>query len=136
MIYSLEQLKTAADCDVLLQTAGMEQEDIGFRKLQQERQYKNVTSGTGGAEAELFGVLSEIAGIEAVMATLPEGVTRKQFESKLVRLNYKKFILQERKDKYGVLALFEKEYEIACIERELSENQSYIDALIKRKNEL
>ena len=48
MVYSLTALATKADCDALLDIAGLEQEDLDFKKTQQERQYRIVTSGSTG----------------------------------------------------------------------------------------
>ena len=46
------------------------------------------------------------------------------------------FLLEERRERYGVLALVEKEYAIACIDQQLDETVTYIDALNSRKAEL
>lgn len=136
MTYSLNQISTAADCDALIDAANMERDDLGFRKLQQERQYKSVTTGSSGIDAALISVVSEITGLESVVNNLPAGPTKDQFESKLVKLRHKKFLLDERRDKYGALALVQKEYAIACIEKELAETDSYIVAVKQRKTEV
>ena len=136
MIYSLSQIRTTEDCDALIQSANMEREDLQFRKQQQERQYHTVSSGSTEVDADLSAVNSEIAGIEGVINDLPAGPTKVQFQTKLIKLNYKKFLLEERKVRYGVFALLEKEYAINCVEQELSGNQAYLDALNQRKTEL
>ena len=45
------------------------------------------------------------------------------------------FLLEERRDRYGVLALVEKEYAIGCIDQQLEDTGIYIDELTRRKAE-
>ena len=132
-MYSLNMVTTIADCDALLDSANIERDELTYRKLQQERQYKSVTAGTTWVEAEISAVSSEIAGLEAVVTNLPAGPIKDQFESRLVKLRHKKFLLEERRERYGIIALLQKEYAISCIEKELVETDAYIDAVNARK---
>jgi hypothetical protein len=136
MTYSLSQITTKADCDALIESANLEREDIQFRKTQQDRSYRTVSTGSSGVEAELSGVITEIAGAEMAIQTLPDGPTKKLFESRLTKLKYRKFLLEERKVRFGVFTLLEKEYVITRTEQELNDNQAYLDALIERNAQL
>lgn len=136
MSYSLNQIITREDCEALLNAAQLERQDIELRRLQQEKQYRQVTMGTTGIDAALAAVITERAAVETVVAGLPEGTTKEQMSKRLMVLNLKKVQLEDRREKYGVLALLQKEYAIATINKEIVENDSYVDALNQRMREL
>ncbi len=136
MVYSLTQITTVADCNGLIESAQMERDEIAFRKQQQERQYNNISNGTVGVDVELAAVAAEIGSIEPIVASLPEGQVKKDFQVRLTKLQYKKFLLEQRRDQYGIFALLEKEFQINCIEQELVVNTAYVAALEARKLEL
>ena len=136
MNYSLNKITTKADCDALISLAGDSLKDLEFKKLQQERQYESVSTGSEGIDAQIAAIGSEITGVETVIAGMSEGPIKKEFESRLVKLRHKLFLLEERRERYGVLALVEKEYTIGCIDQQLDETLIYIDALTMRKAEL
>ena len=136
MTYSLEQITTAADCDALLEAANMDRDELTYRKLQNERLYKGVASGSVGVDAEIAAVIAEISGNDAVLATLPEGRLKQDYERKLIKLRYQKSVLEARRERYGVLALLQKEYEISCIEKGMEENDAFVDAVNTRKDEI
>ncbi len=136
MAYSLALITTIADCDALIVSAQRKQRDIQYRKTAQERQYENATESGSTTEVTLAATIAEIAALEQVVANLPEGPTKKELEDKLTTLKYKQFVLQNRKLKYGVFAVLEKEYMIGSIEKELLEVAAYTAALEARKLEL
>ena len=137
MGYSVDQISSIADCDVLLEAAAMDRRDLDYKKLQQNHSYENVSNGSAGVEAELSSVQAQITSNETVIATLPEGnVTRKKLEDENVKLNYKKFILGGRKEKYGAIALLQKENVLFGIDRAIAENDSFVTAVSDRKGKL
>ena len=52
---------------------------------------------------------------------------------KKVKLEYKKFLLENRKDSYGSVELLQKELELAKVTRELEEIDAFTDAINARK---
>ena len=85
---------------------------------------------------ELAAVSAEIASVDSIVAGLPEGQIKKDFQVRLTKLLYKKFTLEQRREQYGIYALLQKEFEINCIEQELVTNTDYIAALEARKLQL
>lgn len=136
MLYSLTALASVADCDALLDLANLEQEDLDLKKMQQDRQYRIVTSGSTGVEVELAGVISQITGLETAVAVMPEGAAKQDLVDKLTDLQHKKFLLEKRRRRYGTLALLQKEYAISAIEKQIAENTDYMAAISQRKSEL
>jgi hypothetical protein len=136
MNYSLNKITSLADCNTLIDLANTENSELEFKKLQQERAYENVSTGSEGIDAEIAAVNSEITGVEMVLATMSDGPVKKEFESRLVKLNHKRFLLRERRERFGVIALLEKEYVLGNINQQLVESATYIAALNSRKAEL
>jgi len=53
-----------------------------------------------------------------------------------VKLRHKQLLLGERRERFGVIALLEKEYVLGSINQQLVESATYIAALNSRKAEL
>lgn len=136
MEYSLEQILTKEDCDMLLEAAAIARQDLDLQKLQQEKQYRSVTTGTTGIDAALMAVVAELSALETVVATLPDGPTKSEMTTRVMVLGVKKRQLEERREKYGIIALLQKEYAITNIDREIIENTDYINAITTRKDKI
>lgn len=65
--------------------------------------------------------------------TLPDGDTKDENITKKKKLELKQYLLNERKDNYGAVALLEKEFHLARVEKELLEADDFIAALTARK---
>ncbi|CAM3506610.1 hypothetical protein FSS13T_09960 [Flavobacterium saliperosum S13] len=132
-MYSLNKITTVADCDVLLTWAEKEKSDLTFKQLSVERLTVNYSSTSVEIDAVLQGVIAEIDATETVLAALPEGPTKEDLEKKLTRLEYKKFLLENRKESYGSVALLEKELDLERINKELDEVEVFIADVNARK---
>jgi len=136
MEYSLTAITTTEDCDAILDMASLDQEELAFQKTLQERQYRLITSGTSGVEAELSGVVSEITALEAAAAGLSEGQVKQGLMDRIADLRHKQFQLEKRRRRYGIPALLQKEYAITAIEKQITEYAGYVTAVTQRKAEL
>ncbi len=136
MDYSLNQVTSQADCDILLDEANLELSDLDLRKRQQMKAHRTIATGSTGVEAELVATEAEITALEAAVAAMPPGPTLDEFQSKLTKLRHKKFLLEERKERYGILALVQKENLISKIEKEIAETEFYISEINRRREEL
>ena len=70
-MYSVTNLTTIADCDVLLTMANKEQGDLTFKKLSEERLVTNYSTTSVEIDAVLQGVLAEISAVDTIIAALP-----------------------------------------------------------------
>ncbi|WP_281297427.1 hypothetical protein [Flavobacterium limnophilum] len=136
MSYSIDKITTVADCDLLLAWAAKEKADLNFKKLSEERLTNNYSNASIEIDAELQSVLTEIAATETIIATLPAGNSKEDAVKKKVRLEYKKFLLENRKESYGVVALLEKELDLTKVTLELAEIDAFTDAITTRKGVL
>ena len=132
-MYSVTNLTTIADCDVLLTMANKEKADLAFKKLSEERLVTNYSTTSVEIAAVLQGVITEIAAVDTILAVLPEGSTKEAEEKRKVRLEYKKFLLENRKESYGAVALLEKELDLQRIIKQLDEIDIFIDAVTAHK---
>ena len=133
MSYSTSKITTVADCDLLLAWAAKEKADLNFKKLSEERLTNNYSTASIEIDAELQSVLTEIAATETIIAALPAGNSKEDAIKKKVRLEYKKFLLENRKESYGVVALLEKELDLTKVTLELTEIDTFTDAITTRK---
>ena len=136
MSYSTSKITTVADCDLLLAWAAKEKADLNFKKLSEERLTNNYSTASIEIDAELQSVLTEISATETIIAALPAGNSKDDAVKKKVRLEYKKFLLENRKESYGVVALLEKELDLTKVTLELAEIDAFTGAITTRKGEL
>ncbi len=133
MSYSINKITTVADCDLLLAWAAKEKADLNFKKLSEERLTNNYSTTSVEIDAELQGVVTEIASTQTVIQTLPAGNSKDEAVKKKVKLEYKKFLLENRKESYGVVALLEKELDVKRVTLELGELDAFVADITTRK---
>jgi hypothetical protein len=133
MSYSVNKITTVADCDLLLAWAVKEKADLNYKKLSEERLTNNYSETSIEIDAELQSVISEIAATETIIATLPDGNSKEDAIKKKVRLEYRKFLLENRKESYGVVALLEKELDLTNVTQSLTEIDAFTAAITARK---
>ncbi len=133
MNYAVSLLTTKEDCDALILSAQQDKEVLDHRKRGLEIQIRNSAGNSVSIDAELASVNIEVDAYETVIANLPDGPVKEDNRRKLVKAQYKKFLLEQRKENYGVISVLEKEFDVARIEQELEESDAFIAAVQARK---
>ena len=133
MSYSVSNSTVAADCDLLLTSAGKEKADLEFKKLSEERLTNKYATTSVEVDAILQGVLVELSAVNTIIDVLPEGPTKEEEKKKKIKLEYKKFLLENRKESYGAVALLEKELDLARVVKELEEVNAFIAIITDHK---
>jgi hypothetical protein len=133
MSYSVNGITQVADCDVLLTWAQKEKADLSFKKLSEDRLTNKFESSSVEIQAILQGVLAELSAINTVIAVLPEGPTKVNELKRKVKLEYKKFLLENRKESYGAVALLQKELDFERVNKELVEVEGFITTITAHK---
>lgn len=136
MVYSVENLTQVTDCDVLLTWAQKAKADLNFQKLSEERLTTKYAETSIIVDAELQGVITEIAAQDSIIAILPEGPSKQDAVNKKTRLVYKKFLLETRLGSYGAVSLLEKEMDLARVQQEIQEVDAFIAAIQDKKTAL
>ncbi len=132
-MYSLNKITTVADCDVLLSRVIKEKSDLLHKHYTIERIAVTFGSTSAEIEAILQGVNIELNANQTIFSTLPEGPSKEDMEKKIRRLEYKKFLLEERKENYGSVALLEKELELERLNKEIDEVDAFITTVTDHK---
>ena len=135
-MYSVTNITTIADCDVLLNMANKEKADLNFKKLYEQRLVSNYSNTSVEISVFLQGILAEISAVTTVLNVLPEGPTKDAEEKRKVRLEYKKFLLETRKESYGAVALLEKQLDLERITKQIDEVDAFILAITNHKDTL
>ncbi|UOX33099.1 hypothetical protein LXD69_13760 [Flavobacterium sediminilitoris] len=133
MSYSISNVTELADCDVLLTWAGKEKAELEFKRLFEERLTTKYGNTSIEVEAVLQGVIIEIAAIDTIINVLPEGSAKEEQIKNKVKLEYKKFLLENRKESYGTVALLQKELDLERIGKELEEVDAFIAIVTAHK---
>lgn len=136
MNYNSTLLTTVADCDIVLSFANRDKAALLHRKSSLEWQHSSYENNSVELEAELQAVNAQIAALETVIAGLPEGPVKAKSIVDKTKAEYKRFILGEQKNNYGVIALLDKEYDINCVEQEIEATDAFIAEITNRRNEL
>jgi hypothetical protein len=136
MKYTVSLLTTVQDCQALIDLANKEKGTFEYRKIGLERQRLSATVTSQEIEASLAAVNIELQSLQSIYDSLPDGPAKQDTFNKIKRDEYKKFLLEQRKENYGVLALLEKEYDIANIDRNIAETDDFVAQVTARMNEL
>lgn len=136
MNYSISNITQTADCDVLLSWAAKEKADLTFKRLSEERLTNKYETTSVEVDTILQGVLVELSAIETIINVLPDGPTKDDEIKKKIKLEYKKFLLETRKESYGAVALLEKQLDVARLDQEIAEVDVFIAAITAHKDTL
>ena len=134
--YSVNQLTTVDDCNAVLNIAQKEQKDLEWRRLSFERQKELYSENAVEVSTELTAKEAELAALDAVIASLPDGELKDENIKKRKRTEYSIFLLNDRKANYGAVALLEKEFDLQRVMRELEETAIFIAEVEARKASL
>ena len=136
MTYTTTLLTKREDCNVLLDIANEEKASLEFRKVSLER-HKEISSGSSmSLEAELASTIAQMAACQTIINSLPDGDTKSKEITKLKGLDYRKDILTQRKNRYGIVAVLETEYDISRVINDIAETDGFIAAVTERLNAL
>ena len=121
MAYTVTEITQVEDCDLLLSWAQKERAELSFKKLSEDRLTTKFETSAIEVQAILQGILAELVAIDTVIGLLPDGPTKVNEQKRKVKLEYKKFLLENRKESYGAVALLQKELDFERINNELEE---------------
>lgn len=126
MSFSINRLTTTEECDNMLALVQKERSDVDYRKQTQERRRDSYSERSSQVSADLQAVITEIASLTTVIASLADGDVKDELEGRKTRLEYRKFLLEERSENYGNIALIDQELAVALSELILTEIDAFI----------
>lgn len=126
MEYSISQLSTVEECEAVLTQAQKQKEDLEFSKTSKDRNRTRYAEQSVRTDADLQAINGEISVVELIIAGLQIGEVKDEMDVKLKRLEYRKFLLEERNENYGLVALLDRELDVALVEAELTALDDFI----------
>ena len=136
MAYSLTNLNSVADCDLLIGMLTKEQEDLVFQQVVQTKRADDLSDNSVDFQTDLISVQGELDIIEGVIAALPNGPQKeKQLTAKLA-LELRLRRLNERKDNYGPVGLINAQYQIEVLDLTLSSINNLIADVQTRRAQI
>ena len=136
MSYSVNLLTTVADCDWVILVAEKEKADLSFKKTSVERQKDTYASNSLSIDADIAATDAEIAALTPVIASLPAGAAKDDNETRLKKLELKKFLLAQKDKNYGSVALLMRENDLERIVKEVDAVDAFIAAINTRKADI
>ena len=124
MAYPVHLLTSQADCDLVLAEAAEERADLEYRQTQLQH-LQNVGSGRATEKgAALAGATAEYNALATLLAGMAEGPTKQKNEREYKRLEYRIYVLNQQQSNgtSGVVAQFQRQYELNCLIDQLAEN--------------
>ncbi len=120
MAYSLTNLTSVADCDLLIGMLTKEQEDLVFQKVVQTKRADDLSDNSVDFQTDLISVQGELDIIEGVIAALPNGPQKEKQLTARLALELRLRRLNERKDNYGPVGLINAQYQIEVLDLTLT----------------
>ncbi len=133
MSYSVNLLTTVADCDSVILVAQKEKADLSFKKTSVERQKDTYASNSISIDTDIAAIDAEIAALIPVVASLPAGAAKDDNETRLKKLELKKFLLAQKDKNYGSVALLMRENDLERITKEVDAVDAFIAEINARK---
>lgn len=133
MDYSLVKITSQADCDSLIQLANKEKDDLQYRKTTVTHQNANFAETAADVDAELSSVNAQLTALTTVIAGLPAGQVKDSNITKQKKLELKQFLLNQKKENYGSIALLQNEMEQATIDAQITEVDAFVAAVTTHK---
>jgi hypothetical protein len=120
MAYSLSNLTSVADCDLLIGMLTKEQEDLVVQKVVQTKRADDLSDNSVDFQTDLISVQGELDIIEGVIAALPNGPQKEKQLTARLALELRLRRLNERKDNYGPVGLINAQYQIEVLDLTLT----------------
>jgi len=117
----------------MLTMANKQKNDLSFRRLSLERQQTSYAENAVELDAELQITNAEATALDTVIAALPDGETKDDNVTRRKRLELKQFLLNEKKVNFGGVALLDKQFDLARVNKEIEETDTFIAAVQARK---
>jgi hypothetical protein len=135
MSYSIAQITSASECDLLIEL-GVESKSELLQDLQiLEIQRDNATKIADTVNKELVVKQAELNAVDTVIASI-EGSIKKEYTGKKTRLENRIRILNLRKEEAGALKLIKIQLEIARVLAEIATIDDFSAQVNQRKTEL
>ena len=133
MSYSINSVSTITECDALLTMAQKEKSDLDYRKITLNRDKTEALTNGPEVDQELSVISTEITALKAIFSTLPAGDTKDDYEDRIKRAELRKRALTRKEENYGLVAGITLELDIARVEKEMEEINTFITEVTAKR---
>jgi len=136
MSYSVNKLKTVAECDKSIAIATDRKNELLFEQTVSAKDLSDTEKTVDYVNSSLLSVKAQITGSEAAIEAMPDGPFKTKEVSKLRRLNDRKDNLEDRLQQGGAALLLDTELDEVLLQLQLTEIDAYIAAINTKKASL
>jgi hypothetical protein len=135
-MYNLQLISSKEEIDLLLRMAARDKRAANLRKESLALRNENATDNEVERNADVLSAQSEIASLEALIKSLPEG-QRKEFEiTKKMAVEVRLRRLTQGNSGESPATIVERSYDADLSEREVAGIDAFITSLETRKKEM
>jgi hypothetical protein len=136
-MYSLSQITSVADCDVLLAMVTDDKSNLEYKISGLQRQKTSYSSTSFNVAHELASLQNDLAYTDSQLASMAvDNPEREDEEIKKAKLTYQILQLNKRKKEYGNIALVNKELDLERASSQMASIDTCLNEIMARKNEL
>ena len=129
MIYSIQLLTTASDCDAAKQIVEKDKNNLVRRKQNAEAELETYSENSVNVPAEVQALETEIAGMDSIIAMLPAGKQKNSFVTRRKKLDARLSLLSEKVGNYGLVALIDRQTDVGKLEAQIDALLAVLDAI-------
>lgn len=136
-MYSLSQITSVADCDVLLAMVTDDKSNLEYKISGLQRQKTSYSSTSFNVAHELASLQNDLAYTDSQLASMAvDNPEREDEEIKKAKLTYQILQLNKRKKEYGNIALVNKELDLERASSQMASIDTCLNEILARKSEL
>jgi len=136
-MYSLSQITSVADCDVLLAMVTDDKSNLEYKISGLQRQKTSYSSTSFNVAHELASLQNDLAYTDSQLASMAvDNPEREDEEIKKAKLTYQILQLNKRKKEYGNIALVNKELDLERASSQMASIDTCLNEIMARKSEL
>lgn len=136
MQFEISSIQTVAACDALTLMLTKEKSDHEFRKLSLSRQLESLSSNSSENGVELAKITAELSTIIPIIDTMQPGEYKTDLITKKMKLEVKKFELENKVAEYDIKSKCEKTLDVTNAESAVSNTEALLAAVDARRTEL
>jgi hypothetical protein len=134
--YEVDEIESVNECDVLIEEAEEEKSVLDTRIVNLIQRQKTVSGTSIDVKAEFDSNKTQLDAVNLALSTMPAGKARDINEKTQKRLEYRQFLLGNRKKSYSVVAKLEIKHELNLCNLQLGEKVAFLTALKSRRTVL
>jgi chromosome segregation ATPase len=136
MVYNLNVITTAEQCDAVLADVNSEKQQLIIRRDKLNQDVSNSSGSISELPAEIADLDSKIAGLQSELAATTDPVNQMNINIEINALNGQRFRLQKKQLTFGSLPFVDRQFSLGKLNSKISCFEEFVLAIQARKTEL